>query len=193
MASGYAYSVLLVSAAQNMNAGIRELLTGSTFARVETVGDVSAAKRAVGAQAYDFVIINAPLPDSSGVRFAIDLCAAGETVALLLVRADLFEEITEKVSEHGVLTLSKPTSKSMIEAALRWMISIRERLRKAKAKTLTLEEKMAEIRLINRAKWLLIEKKGMDEPTAHRYLEKQAMDRCISRRELAEELIRTLG
>ena len=50
---------------------------------------------------------------------------------------------------------------------------------------------MNEIRLVNRAKWLLISEVKMDEPSAHRYIEKQAMDRCISKREVAEEIIKT--
>ena len=191
MSSGaHGYKVLLVSAAQNMNAVLRDLLNGSHFERVETIGNINAAKRAFAEQEYDFVIINSPLPDSSGVRFAIDTCGTGETVVLLFVRAEFYSEITERVVKHGVLTLSKPTSRQMIETAVSWMISMRERLRTAKKKTLTLEEKMAEIRLVNRAKWLLIEKKGMDEPTAHRYIEKQAMDRCVSRKEIAEEIVR---
>ena len=50
---------------------------------------------------------------------------------------------------------------------------------------------MAEIRLVNRAKWLLITELKMEEPQAHRFIEKQAMDRCVSRRAVAEEIIRT--
>ena len=49
---------------------------------------------------------------------------------------------------------------------------------------------MAEIRIVNRAKWLLITEKHLSEPEAHRYIEKQAMDRCLPRREVAEEIIR---
>ena len=75
--------------------------------------------------------------------------------------------------------------------ALDWLASARERLRKFEKKTLSIEEKMAEIRLVNKAKWLLIGELHMDEPDAHRYIEKQAMDRCISRREIAEEIIKT--
>ena len=50
---------------------------------------------------------------------------------------------------------------------------------------------MEEIRLVNRAKWLLISELKMDEPQAHRYIEKQAMDMCVSKRRVAEEIIRT--
>ena len=33
--------------------------------------------------------------------------------------------------------------------------------------------------------------KKMAESDAHRYIEKQAMDRCISKKEVAEEIIKT--
>ena len=71
------------------------------------------------------------------------------------------------------------------------MAAVRERLRKLEKKTLSVEEKMEEIRLVNRAKWLLISELKMEEPQAHRYIEKQAMDRCVSKREVAEEIIKT--
>lgn len=75
--------------------------------------------------------------------------------------------------------------------ALEWLSSARERLRKFEKKSLSIEEKMEEIRIVNRAKWLLISELKMDEPTAHRFIEKQAMDRCITKRKVAEEIIKT--
>lgn len=187
----HVYSVLVVSAAEQFNAALLPLLPSSGYEPVRVVSDISAAKRAIAERTFDFVIVNAPLPDDMGLRFAVDVCAGSETVALLLLREAFFAEMTGRLTPHGVFTLLKPTSAGRMAAALQWMAAARERLRKTEKKTLTLQEKMAEIRLVNRAKWLLIEKKGMDEPTAHRYLEKQAMDRCITRRELAEEIIRT--
>ena len=187
------YRALLVSASQTMNAATAELLNAAKTERVDVVSDVSAAKRACAEASYDFVIVNSPLPDDPGVRFAIDLCGGSGTVVLLMVRAEFFAEITEKVSGHGVFTLSKPTSRQTLETSLRWMAAARERLRKTERKTLTLEEKMEEIRIVNRAKWVLISELKMEEPQAHRYIEKQAMDRCVTKKEVAEEIIRTYG
>jgi response regulator NasT len=79
----------------------------------------------------------------------------------------------------------------MLALALDWMEVTIKRLRKIQKKTLSFEEKMVEIRVVNRAKWILISELKMEEPDAHRYIEKQAMDRCISRREVAEEIIST--
>jgi response regulator NasT len=50
---------------------------------------------------------------------------------------------------------------------------------------------MEEIRLVNRAKWLLIENLKMTESDAHHYIEKQAMDRCCSKKEIALGIIKT--
>ena len=61
------------------------------------------------------------------------------------------------------------------------------------ARQQSVEEKIAEIRLVNRAKWLLIECLGMTEADAQRYMEKQSMDQRISQRQAAENIIRTYG
>ena len=183
------YSVLLVSASGSFNTAMGDLLPAAVFTPVQTVSDVSAAKRAFAGRAYDIVIVNSPLPDDPGVRFSIDAGNGGETVSLLLLRSESFEEITARVTPHGVFTLQKPFPKALVQTALSWLVSARERLRKTEKKTLSLEEKMEEIRLVNRAKWRLIEQRGMDEPTAHRYIEKQAMDRCVTRRVVAEEIL----
>ena len=71
------------------------------------------------------------------------------------------------------------------------MISARERLRHFGRKSLSIEQKMEEIRIVNRAKWLLISELKMTEPEAHRYIEKQAMDLCTSKRVIAEDIIKT--
>lgn len=187
------YSVLIVSASDKFNDALYDMLPDSTYSPVETVSDISSAKRMIAERAFDFVIINLPLTDDPGTRFAVDACTREGTVVLLIVRAELHEEIHDKVAQHGVFTLSKPMSRQAVALALNWMSSARERLRKFEKKTLSIEEKMEEIRLVNRAKWLLISELKMDEPDAHRYIEKQAMDRCVTRREVAEEIIKTYG
>ena len=185
------YSVLIVSAAERFNDALAALLPDSKYSPTHFVSNISAAKRALAERAFDFIIISSPLPDDVGTRFAIDTANSQESVVLLMVRAELQEEIYDKVAEHGVFVLSKPTSKPTMLIALSWLSSAREKLRKTEKKTLSIEEKMEEIRIVNRAKWILIRELKFDEPDAHRYIEKQAMDRCISKRIVAEEIIST--
>ena len=187
------YGILLVSASKNLNASLSMLFPSSKYDPVRTVGSVSAAKRALAERDYDFVIVNSPLPDEDGTRFSIDACGNRNTVALLMVRSEQYPELYDKAAEFGVFVLSKPITRSSMTLALDWLSSARERLRQTENKVLSVEEKIDEIRLVNRAKWLLISELKMTEPDAHRYIEKQAMDRCISKQSVAEEIIKTYG
>ena len=89
------------------------------------------------------------------------------------------------------MTLPKPTSSQMVAQCLRGLCATRERLRKVEERHTSVDEKIEEIRLVNRAKWLLISELNMSEPDAHRYIEKQAMDRGLSKRNIAEDIIKT--
>ena len=79
----------------------------------------------------------------------------------------------------------------MLLQAIDWMGTTRQRLERLEKKTLSIEEKMQEIRLVNRAKWLLIDRMGLSEADAHRLIEKQAMDSCTTRRAIAESILKT--
>lgn len=185
------YSVLVVSASENFNTALVPLLPVSHFQPIRFASGISTAKRLANERSFDLVIINSPLPDDIGTGFAADISSAGGTIVLFILRSDILENLREKLIEAGIFSLAKPLSSQMFLQAIEWMMSARERLRKAETKTLSIEEKMAEIRLVNRAKWLLITELKMEEPQAHRFIEKQAMDRCISRRDVAEEIIKT--
>lgn len=185
------YSVLLVSASDTFNTAVYDMLPESKYSPVKTVKSINAAKRACAEKSFDFIIVNSPLPDGAGTRLAVDICSTSGTVVLFMAGAELYGELNSELSRQGVFTLIKPTSKPMLLTALGWMASTRERLKKSEKKTLSIEEKMEEIRLVNRAKWLLIGEIKMDEQKAHRYIEKLAMDRCVSKREIAEEIIKT--
>ena len=185
------YSILIVSATDNFASAFADLLPETRYSPIQTAASVNAAERILAEKTFDFVIINAPLPDDIGTRFAIDTCTGKQSAVLLLVKSDIHAGIHDKVVEYGVFTLSKPTSKPIMIHALSWMESSRERLRQFEKKSLSVKEKMTEIRLVNKAKWILISKLKMNEPDAHRYIEKQAMDRCITKQTIAEEIIKT--
>ena len=150
-----AYSILIVSAADRFTSAFADLLPATRYSQVHTAASISAAKRILAESTFDFVIINAPLPDDIGIRFAIDTCTNKQSAVLLLVKNDIHADIHDRVVVYGVFTLSKPTSKPTLIHALSWMESARERLRQFEKKSLSIQEKMAEIRLVNKAKWIL--------------------------------------
>lgn len=186
------YSVLIASAQPKFNESLTALMEERRYYSFELEQSVSAAKRRLLEQDFDILIINAPLPDDDGVRLAIDR-AKGSCAVLLLVRNEYYSEIFARVCPYGVFTLPKPSPKQMVTQAFDWLESTHERLLRLEKKTVSLEDKMAEIRLVNRAKWLLITEQGMDEENAHRHIEKLAMDRCVTKRVIAEEIIAAHG
>jgi response regulator NasT len=68
---------------------------------------------------------------------------------------------------------------------------VRERVKRIEKENIELRLKIDELRIVGKAKCLLIEKHGMSEPEAHRYIEKQAMDMRITKYRVAEEILQT--
>ncbi len=183
------YSVLIVSAQPKFNEALSSLIADRGCYDCDLETGVGSAKRRLSDREYDIVLINAPLPDDNGVRLAIDRSSARSCAVLLLVRSEYYPEIFDQVCPYGVYTLPKPPSRQLVSLAFDWLESTCERLKRIERKSVSLEDKMAEIRLVNRAKWVLISSRGMTEEQAHRYIEKQAMDRCIPKRTVAQEII----
>ena len=183
--------MLIVSASDSFTNSVMPLLPMTDYWPVSTVGSVGQARRRLADTEFDIVLINTPLPDDFGMQLAIDICSTSGAGVLLLVKNDHYNDVYAKVVGYGVIALSKPTSRQMVAQNLRILCATRERMRRMQEKQATVEEKIKEIRLVNRAKWLLIECLRMTEAEAHRYIEKQAMDLRISKREAAENIIKT--
>ena len=183
------YSVLLISASEKLNTAFRKLLPVNIYWPVEEAGTVNAARRKLSDQRFDIIVINAPLPDDYGTRLATELCDTSDSGILLLTGSDVYEETCAKAEPHGVMVLSKPVTERMVSQAFHMICATLERMKRMAARQATVEEKIDEIRLVNRAKWHLIETKGMTEPDAHRYLEKLAMDGRMSKKKAAEQIL----
>ena len=185
------YAVLVVSASEKFHEVLHGLLPVTDYWPVTTARSAGEARRRLLEAAYDLVVIQSPLRDEFGTRLACDVCAASDAGALLLVKAELYDDVYAKVMENGVMVLPAPVSTQTVAQTLRMMCAARERLRRMEEKQASVEEAIEEIRLVNRAKWLLIERLNMSEEEAHRYIEKQAMDMRLSKRAVAENVLRT--
>lgn len=185
------YAVLIVSASERFTASARALLPPTDYYPVERARSAGEARRALLESAFDVVLIQSPLRDEFGSRLASDICRSSGAGVLLFVKGEVYDDVYAEVMADGVMVLGTPASTQMVAQSLRMLCAARERLRRMEEKQATVEEKIAEIRAVNRAKWLLIERLQMTEAEAHRYIEKQAMDLRISRKEVAENIIKT--
>ena len=130
-----------------------------------------------------------PLPDEFGHELA--QTAACDTLAgvILLAKAEVADSVAEKVEDDGVFVIPKPLSRTLFLQALRMTRAARSRLTGLRRENRRLQQRIEDIRLVDRAKCLLIECCAMSEPEAHAYIEQQAMNQRRTKREIAEHII----
>ncbi len=186
-------SILVVSVSDKIYDILADSLKDRFNADIHRASSVSEAKRMLLLQGFDIAVINAPLKDESGIDFAVNTAGENSAGVLLLINNEYYEQVLDKVIEYGVLTVSKPLSHQALYEAVNLLVATNYRLKKTQKKNEKLTAKMAELRVVNRAKWVLIENLGLSEEEAHRVIEKQAMDVRQSKREVAETIIRTYG
>lgn len=184
------YKVLAAGANDKTFALLQTLLPGSSYELPMRAGSAGEAKRMVMDCTVDIAILNAPMRDEFGSQLAVDL-ARDNVGVVLLVPGESYDQVCYQVEDEGVLTLSKPLTQQTLQSAIRLATALRGKLLRMDQKSRALQEKMADIRTVNRAKWLLIEQLRMTESEAHYYIERQAMDMRLSRREVAENIIRS--
>lgn len=151
----------------------------------------SEARRCLIDNSYDLIVVNTPLKDEFGHELALQAAGSSTAGILLLVKAEMADEISAKVEDYGVFVISKPISRAFFYQSLKLVEASRRRLLELKSENITLQKKIEEIRLVDRAKCVLIQYLKLSEPQAHRYIEKQAMDMRQTRREIAEQILKT--
>ena len=158
------YRVLLISPGGRCPAAVTELFRDCD---VDTV-EVRSSRDAMESCAYDIVLVNA------------HAFADAERTALDAAK-----------SSAAVFVLPKPTTQATMSVAVDFLKTACERFRAEARRAGIVEEKIADMKLLNRAKWMLIDNLQMTEAEAHRYIERQAMDRCEPKRAVAESIINT--
>lgn len=185
------YKTLLVSTCENFKMSIIPKLREHNFIPHIFVSSLEEAHRELLEQSFDMVIFEKKFVDENTIDSAIEIANNSETGVLIFTEINYYEELTERLKKYGILVLPSSSVLQLVDITFNLMSATRERIRKMQKKTATLEEKMNEIRLVNRAKWILINHLNMTEETAHKFIEKQSMDRCRPKLEIAEEIIRT--
>lgn len=182
---------LIVSQYPKSISYLTEILAEAQVTRIATASNAQEARRQVINNQYDLCIINCPLPDEFGDGLAMDIAENGYTEVLLIVSTELFDEISHKVENYGVITISKPMNRALFWNALKVAMATHKKLVSIQDENKKLIKKIEDIKVIDRAKCILVSRTNMSEAEAHRYIEKQAMDTRQTRREIAERIIRT--
>lgn len=185
-----AYRVLVASASDKMASVVKDVLPSPQYRDISYVSTMGDAKRMLVSQTYDILIINTPLKDDFGIQAAVDIAEQHETGILLLVKAEMYEQVSSQVEDYGIVTLARPTTRQSLYTSVKMLSAVQMKIRKLEKEMRRMKERMQEQQTIDRAKWLLVDQRKMSEPDAHRYIEKAAMDRCVKKIQIAEEILR---
>lgn len=185
-------SVLIISANEQSIISFSQLLKAYGYQIIDSTKSGADSRRHISDRGeYDLVIINAPLTDEYGDLLANDIAQNTNSGVVLTVKSEVEFEIESRTSEYGVFVLAKPLSKQLFYKAIKLLEASRNRINGVKKENIKLQKKIDDIRIINRAKCILMEYLSMSEPQAHKYLERQAMDLRLTKVEVAKRLLTT--
>lgn len=184
-------SVLLVSGSDKESKIVTQLLKESSYKTVYCTESGSNARRLIKDNSYDLIVVNTPLIDEFGHELSIMASETSNSGIVLICKTDIVEDISEKVGYFGVCVVLKPLNKSNFLQSITLVTATRQRMLGLRKENIKLQTKSEEIRLVNRAKRVLIQYLNMTEPQAHRYIEKQAMDTRQTKMEVAKRILTT--
>lgn len=182
------YSVLIVSSSEQFNITVKKVLPDRRFDVIEIRKSASSARRELLVREYDLVVVNAPLTDGMGNEFVMDVVEKHSSGVILAVPTEVYASVNDHLIEYGVMTLPKPLKLAELERMIRLSIALNDRLRKVHVKLKTLNEKMEELKIVSRAKIVLVER-GMSEADAHEYIIREAMNKGLTKRQVAEDIV----
>lgn len=148
------------------------------------------ARRELETTFFDLVIVNSPLPDEHGEAIA-RLAYQKQMEVILLVKQEHVDAVYERIQKTGIYMISKPLKKSLFYQTLQCIYVHNSKLKMLHDEKECLAMQIQDARLLSRAKLLLMQVLKLSEPQAHHYIEKQAMDLRISKREVAKGIINT--
>ncbi|HBQ64566.1 MAG TPA: response regulator receiver protein [Clostridiales bacterium] len=183
-------NALIISGTEKSIEWFSALLGQNGCPEIVTVHTGGDARRMLLGRDFDLCIVNAPLSDEFGENLAMHIASDSPSQVILLVKSDVYEEVSAHVEESGVLTLSKPVQRAFFWNALKLASAAHRKTRQVHHENKRLLQKIEDIRIIDRAKCTLISRFNLTEEEAHKVIEKQAMDMRLTKRIIAEGILK---
>lgn len=169
----------------------------------EICGSIAAALDDLGAECVaccggsetlpecDAVIVSTPLRGEFGLDFVAETSRKTSAPIIVLARADIAEDVQNRVKFTGAFVLAKPFPKSLLAQTVKMALVAKENMNRLEQEKTELLGQLDDVKTIDRAKCCLIEYLNLTESQAHRHIQKLAMDTRRTQREIAEDILRT--
>lgn len=148
------------------SAKIRDIIESGGVASCLICRSAAEVKRVVHKQRLNIVICGFKLPDETCQDLYQDL---PEQCSMLMIAAQNRLELSE---EDGIFKLAAPIQRGDLLASVRMLLQMNQKIVKQHRVQRTEEEQA----LVEQAKSVLMDRHGMTEEQAHRFLQKKSMD-----------------
>lgn len=162
---------------------IAEALKRAGYQVIAEVADMAQALRKTRTLMCDLVVVNAALEGGKGLKTASIIDEDKLAAVLLLVNREAL------VNSTRLPYLVKPVYDYTLIPAVETALLYWQRYGQLRTEITKLEEKLEARKLLDRAKGLLSAQLQMSEPEAHRFLQKEAMNRGLTLPQVAREVI----
>jgi response regulator NasT len=135
----------------------------------------------------DLAILDVKMPELDGISAAEQII---EIAPVLMLTAFSQRELVERARDAGVMAyVVKPFSISDLVPAIEIAISRHSQMKSLAEEVADLHERLETRKVIDRAKGILMAALNLTEPQAFSWIQRAAMDRRISMKEVAQAVI----
>ena len=170
--------ILVVSSNKNASEALVNFLRDSFRCTPRLAESAYQAKTAFDADpSVELAVINSPLMDESGFELAEYIVENTTANCIFMIKEEYVEKVGGRAEKTGIIIVSKPFSRTMLYQIVKTIDIAVNRSLKLYQENQRLEEKLAEVKAVDKAKFMLMQYKGMTEEEAHAYLEQYAMNK----------------
>jgi AmiR/NasT family two-component response regulator len=161
----------------------------------QVVGEAADGEQAVEMATQlkpDLVILDVKMPKMDGIEAASKI--TGERIApVVILTAFSQRELVARARDAGTMAyLVKPFAKRDLVPAVELAVSRFAELQALEAEVAGLTDRLETRKLIDRAKGLLMSSQGLSEPEAFRWIQRTAMDRRATMKDVAQAVVDTI-
>ena len=168
---------------------LKETLVHAGYLVTAEVGDGRSALKAIFQTEPDVVIMGTKLPGAQGLEIA-RIIEEHRAAPVILLTASHEQQLLEDAKSSWIFAyLVKPVSEAQLFSAIEIALANFRRFIKLEEENKRLKKTLDERKLIERAKGLVMEEKGLTEKDAYKYLQKISMDNCVPIASVARQVI----
>ena len=164
-----------------------EMLTDAGYEVVAQAENGAVAIEMAKKYQPDLAILDVKMPEVDGITAAEQIISISP---VLMLTAFSQRELVERARDAGVMAyVVKPFSIGDLVPAIEIAISRHRQMKSLEAEVADLYERLETRKIIDRAKGILMKAMNLSEPESFNWIQKTAMDRRISMKQVAQAII----